>query len=77
GVITSLLNGVLFVLLCVTLPKVIKRLIPYSNNLIIKLVFDAVAIYLVMLLIRYIWMRTNLFGVQDKVPTTREALVSA
>lgn len=77
GVITSLLNGVVFVLLGVTLPKVIKRMIPYSNTLIIKLVFDALAIYLVMLLIRYIWVRTNLFGVQDKVPTTREALVSA
>ncbi|GAA2985581.1 cation:proton antiporter [Lentilactobacillus parakefiri] len=77
GVITSLLNGVVFVLLGVTLPKVIKRMIPYSNTLIIKLVFDALAIYLVMLVIRYIWVRTNLFGVQAKMPTTREALVSS
>ncbi|GAD16327.1 sodium:proton antiporter [Lentilactobacillus otakiensis] len=77
GIISSLLNGVVFVLLGVTLPKVIKRMIPYSNTLTLQLVFDALAIYLVMLAIRFIWMRLNLFHVQTKDATNKEALISA
>lgn len=77
GIISSLLNGVVFVLLGVTLPKVISRMIPYSRTLILKLVFDALAIYLVMLLIRFIWMRMNIFHVQSTRSTTKEALVAA
>jgi Na+/H+ antiporter len=77
GIISSLLNGVVFVLLGVTLPKVIRRMLPYSTTAIIKLVLDSLAIYVVMLLIRFIWIRLNVFHVQKESATTKESIIAA
>jgi monovalent cation/hydrogen antiporter len=77
GIISSLLNGVVFVLLGVTLPKVIKQILPYPNALIFHLVGDAVVIYLVMLIIRFGWVKLNIFHVSDHDISTKDAFLSA
>lgn len=77
GIISSLLNGIVFVLLGATLPKIIRQILPYSSILILKLILDAAIIYLVMAGIRFVWMRLNFFNVERKRSTTKEALISA
>lgn len=77
GIISSLLNGIVFVLLGVTLPKIIRKMLPYSTTAIIKLVMDSLVIYMVMLLIRFIWIRLNVFHVQEESANTKQSIIAA
>lgn len=55
SILVNVLNGFVFVLLGVTLPTVIANVASYSSMQIGLLVFLAVILYVMMVVIRYIW----------------------
>ena len=59
-VISSLLSGIVFVLLGVTIPTVISKMTQFSNHLLMELLGLALTLYLGILLIRFMWTRFNL-----------------
>ncbi len=78
GIVSSLLNGVVFVLLGVTLPSVISNIIPLSTILILELSALALSIYLAMGVVRFLWAKFNFIKLhQKKSSTFREAFLVA
>ncbi|WP_369689688.1 cation:proton antiporter [Lentilactobacillus kosonis] len=63
-VISSLLSGIVFVLLGVTIPTVISKMTSVSNHLLVELLILSVVLYSGMLLIRFLWTRFNLVRLQ-------------
>ncbi|MCH4163701.1 MAG: sodium:proton antiporter [Lentilactobacillus diolivorans] len=77
NIVTSLLNGIVFVLLGVTLPSVIVHIIPYSNQLIVELFLIGIAIYLAMAIIRFLWVKCNFVKTGNHSATNQEAFLTA
>lgn len=59
SILVNVLNGFVFVLLGVTLPTVIDKVASYSSMQISILVFLAIILYLMMVLIRYCWVKVG------------------
>ncbi|MCY9806298.1 sodium:proton antiporter [Lentilactobacillus senioris] len=57
SILVNVLNGFVFVLLGVTLPTVIANVANYSSMQIRLLVFLAIILYVMMVIIRYVWVR--------------------
>ncbi|WP_040472010.1 cation:proton antiporter [Lentilactobacillus kisonensis] len=77
-IIANLLNGIVFVLLGVTLPTVINQIMPYSDIFILELVGFGAAIYLFMALLRFFWVKFNLVQTNHhRDATLKEALLTA
>ncbi|KRM04642.1 cation:proton antiporter [Lentilactobacillus farraginis] len=78
AIVSNLLNGIVFVLLGVTLPTVISNIIPLSTTLILELGGLALAIYLLMGLIRFCWAKFNFVKLhRKKAPSLKEAFLIA
>lgn len=74
----NLLNGIVFVLLGVTLPTVIAQIMPYSDILILELGLFGAGIYLLMVVIRFLWVKFNLVQTHHHQDATlKEALLTA
>lgn len=78
-IVTRTLSGIVFVLLGVTLPTVFKRVIDYSDKYLWELTGLALAIYLLMLLIRFLWVILNFVQLDPngKKATAKEAFITA
>lgn len=78
GILSNLLNGIVFVLLGVTLPTVIVAIIPLSSTLILELSGLALLIYLTMGVVRFAWAKLNLVKIHGDRPSTfKEAFLIA
>lgn len=62
NIISDALNGIVFVLLGVMLPQVLRRTAP-SN--LLKLVWVALALYIIMTALRFIWTRLRLVNIHS------------
>ncbi|MCI2020195.1 sodium:proton antiporter [Lentilactobacillus hilgardii] len=78
SIVSNLLNGIVFVLLGVTLPTVISNIIPLSSTLTIELAGLAFAIYLLMGIVRFLWAKLNFIRLnRDQPSTMKEAFLIA
>ncbi|MGP3639318.1 cation:proton antiporter [Lentilactobacillus hilgardii] len=78
SIVSNLLNGIVFVLLGVTLPTVISNIIPLSSTLTIELAGLAFAIYLLMGIVQFLWAKLNFIRLnRDQPSTMKEAFLIA
>ncbi|AQW20850.1 sodium:proton antiporter [Lentilactobacillus curieae] len=68
-VVSSLLSGIVFVLLGVTIPTVISKMTQFSNHFLMELLVLAVVLYLGMLMIRFMWAKFNLVNLHPDTQT--------
>ncbi|MGV0168043.1 cation:proton antiporter [Furfurilactobacillus sp. WILCCON 0119] len=76
GVVTNLLNGFVFVLLGISLPTIVENLLAKHQISILTLVGLGVGIYLLMIILRYLWIRCFLNLPFHSDPRQSAALLS-
>ncbi|PWF99831.1 cation:proton antiporter [Levilactobacillus bambusae] len=74
SILTSILNGIVFVLLGVTLPTVLANILSDPKSDYLRYLLLAVLLYVVMTLMRYLWIR---FGFSDAHFTKKQTPVAA